>query len=236
MITAKGRAWAANYEIRLRTVYSGWGGGRAVFRESFEALDGWDISGPGGGALSEKAVVGHSSLRLDPDPLEVVTATQRKYIAVEPGQLYAFRIAMQNDVPAHYDKTHQAWMSAYLEFYDKEMRFLDYCKVMAFRPRLDRPLGAAMHAPEGSRYARFMLAASHISYGDRTGMAGPMHAYFDALQLEESEFDPAFSERTGRDISAEVPAGAERIEIRSFLLTREKHLTPAFGGYEVTWR
>lgn len=236
MITAKGRAWAANYEIRLRTVYSGWGGGRAVFRESFEALDGWDISGPGGGALSEKAVVGHSCLRLDPDPLEVVTATQRKYIAVEPGQLYAFRIAMQNDIPAHYDKTHQAWMSAYLEFYDKEMRFLDHCKVMAFRPRLDRPLGAAMHAPEGSRYARFMLAASHISYGDRAGMKGPMHAYFDALQLEKSDFDPAFTPRTGEDVSAEVRAGADKIEIRSFLLTREKHLTPAFGGYEVTWR
>ncbi len=165
----------------------------------------------------------------------MVTAIQKDYIEVKPGRLYSFRIAMQNEVPSHYDKTHQAWMSAYLEFYDKDMRFLDYCKVMAFRPTLDRPLGAAMHAPKGSKYARFMLAASHISYGDRAGMEGPMRAYFDALQLEESDFDPTFTPPARGEISAAVPSSAVNIEIRSLLLSRQKHLSPSFTGYRLSW-
>ena len=235
MISAKGRAWAANYEVRLGSVYSDWGAGRAIFRENFENLDGWEISGAGGGGLSKKTVDGDSSLRLDPKPLDVVTATQKKYIEVEPGQLYSFRIAMQNDVPTHYDKTHQAWMSAYLEFYDRDKRFLDYCKVMAFRPTLEKPAGAAMQAPKGSRYARFMLAASHISYGDRDGMEGPMHAYFDALQLEQSDFHPTFTPRPNGPIQIEVPPQAEKLEIRSFLLSRQGDLAPSFAGYELSW-
>ena len=235
MIGGKGRAWAANYEIRLGAVHSDWGSEQAIFRESFESLDGWEISGPGVGALSDKAVDGRSSLRLDPEPLKVVTATQKSCIKVEPGQLYAFRIAMQNDVPAHYEKTHQAWMSAYLEFYDKDMRFLDYCKAMAFRPTPGRPVGAAMHAPNGSRFARFMLAASHISYGDRTGMDGPMHAYFDALQLEKSDFDPAFTPRPDADIRLDVPRSADKMEVRSYLLSRQRDLRPSFAGYTIEW-
>jgi hypothetical protein len=165
----------------------------------------------------------------------VVTATQKGRIEVKPGRLYAFRIAMQNDVPAHYEPTHQAWVSAYLEFYDKDMRFLDYCKAMAFRPTLDRPVGAAMHAPKGARYACFMLAASHISYGDRSAMEGPMRAYFDALQLEESDFDPTFTPRPGGHVTADVPTGAEKMEIRTFLLSRESGVSPSFAGYEITW-
>ena len=235
MITAKGRAWAANYEIRLGSV---WGKGRVVFREDFESLDGWTISAPTSRTASHSSLVTHqarSCLLLSPEPLQVVTATQKKPFEVKPGQMYAFRIAMQNDVPASYEKTHQAWMSAYLEFYDKDMRFLDYCKVMAFRPTMDRPSGAAMIAPKGSRYARFMLAASHITYAEKTGMTGPMRAYFDALQVEESDFDPTFAPRPADDINVVIPRGAEQMEIRSFLLTRRKGLSPTFNGYEVYW-
>lgn len=241
MITAEGHAWAANYKVRLGSVYSDWGAGHIVFREDFEDLDGWDISGSE--ALSPQPFPDHSTLnaqrstclRLEPKPLKVVTATQKDYIEVKPGQLYSFRIAMQNDVPSHYDKTHQAWMSAYLEFYDKDMRFLDCCKVMAFRPTLSRPVGAAMHAPKGSKYARFMLAASHISYGDRTGMEGPMRAYFDALQLEESGFDPTFTPHAREEIPAAVPSSAVKMEIRSLLLSRQKRLSPSFAGYTLSW-
>ncbi len=235
MITAKGRAWAANYEIRLGSVFSDWGKGHVILRETFENMEDWDISGDGTHGLDGKAVEGKHSLRLSPDPLKVMTATQRKPFEVKPGQMYAFRIAMQNDVPASYDKTHQGWVSAYLEFYDKDMRFLDYCKVMAFRPALDRPAGAAMQAPERSKYARFMLAASHISYGDREGMNGPMNAYFDAIQVEASNFDPTFTPRTD-EITAGVPRNADQMEIRSFLLTRQPGLTPSFGDYQIAWQ
>ena len=232
MIAAQGRAWAANYEIRLGSVFSDWGSKRAVFREDFENLDGWDIQN---GALSDKAVEGKHSLCLSPEPLKVVTAVQKKPIPVEPNQLYAFRVAMQNDVPAHYEPTHQAWMSAYLEFYDKDMRFLDYCKVMAFRPAFDRPAGAAMHAPKGSAYARFMLVASHISYGERTGMDGPMSAYFDALQFEKSDFDPSFIPRPSGPILLEAPPQADELEVRSLLLSRQADLKPTFSGYTLHW-
>lgn len=163
----------------------------------------------------------------------IVTAVQKKCIEVEPGAMYAFRIAMENEVPEHYDKTHQAWMTAYLEFYDKDMHFLDYCKVMAFRPAMSRPAGAAMRAPEEARFARFMLVASHITYGDKEGMNGPMRAYFDSLQLEKSAFDPTFTPRPSGSIPLGIPKGAMRMEIRSFLLTRDKSLCPSFAGYRM---
>jgi hypothetical protein len=223
MIAAKGRAWAGSYEIRLGSV---WGRGKVVFREGFENLDGWELSG--GGSVEKRSLV------LSPDPLKVATATQRKPVRVKPGRMYAFRIAMENDVPESYEKTHQAWVSAYLEFYDAKMRFLDYCKVMAFRPKLGRTVGAAMIAPEGSRFARFMLVASHITYGERAGMTGPMKAYFGDLRLEESEFDPTFTPRV-EELSAKVPRGAEKMEIRAFLLSRQDGLSPSFSGWDVDW-
>jgi len=229
MITAQGRAWAANFEIRLGTVFSEWGKGHVVFQEDFETLDRWEVSGAA--CLSGIASEGQRSLCLKPDPLQVVTATLKKNIKVKPGKMYAFRIAMQNDVPAHYEPTHQAWMSAYLEFYNSKGEFLDYCKVMAFRPTLTRPVGAAMRAPRGAHNARFVLVASHISYGEKTGMNGPMHAYFDALQLEESTFDAEFTPRPKDEIALDVPPDAQRMEVRSFLLSRESHLRPSFKGY-----
>ncbi len=223
MISAQGQARAANYEVRLGSVFSG--SKRPVFREDFESLDRWEVSGP-----AESS----GTLTLKPEPMKIVTATQKKPIEVKAGKLYAFRIAMQNDVPASYDKTHHAWMSAYLEFYDKDMKFLDYCKVMAFRPTLDRPAGAAMHAPEGSKYARFMLVASHICY-DGQQLAGSMRATFDDPQLEESAFDPAFTPRPSGPISLSVPSDAAKMEVRSFLLSREKHLLPSLAGYDISW-
>jgi hypothetical protein len=234
MISAQGCAWAAGFEVRLGSVFSEWGKGRSVFREDFESLSGWEISKPDCALLSDKSAQGSTSLRLSPSPLEIVTATRKDYIKVEARRLYAFRIALQNDVPGEYEPTHQAWVSAYLEFFDQDQHYLDCCKVMVFRPTLDRPAGAAMHAPEGARYARFMLAASHISYGDRSGMSGPMHAYFDALQLDEAEFDPTFSPRPD-DVLLDIPPDAVRTEIRSLLLSRETHLRPSFGGYILSY-
>lgn len=206
MIAAKGSAWASNYEVRLGSVY---GSGKEIWR------------------LGEKVT-------LTPKPFEVATWIQPKPIKVKAGQLYAFRISMRNDVPAHYEPTHQAWVSAYLEFYDKDMGFLDYCKVMAFRP--EHPAGAAMHAPKGAAYARFMLVASHITYAERTGMEGPMTATFDDLRLEESDFDATFTPRPDGPLSVEVPRAATRMEARSFLLSREKSLKPSFERYEVDWK
>ena len=206
MIAAKGSAWASNYEVRLGSVY---GSGKVIYR------------------LPEKVT-------LTPKPFDIATWIQPKPVKVKPGQLYAFRITMRNDIPAHYEPTHQAWVSAYLEFYDKDMRFLDYCKVMAFRP--EYPAGAAMHAPKESAYARFMLTASHITYGDKAGMDGMMTASFDDLQLEESDFDPAFTPRPDGPISVDVSRGANTVEVRSFLLSREKGLKPTFEEYQIDWK
>ena len=171
---------------------------------------------------------------LTPKLFDIATWIQPKPIKVKPGKLYAFRITMRNDVPAQYEPTHQAWVSAYLEFYDADMRFLDYCKVMAFRP--EYPAGAAMRAPNGSAYARFMLVASHITYGEKAGMDGSMTATFDDLQLEQSDFVPTFTPRPDGPISVEVPKGASKMEVRSFLLSREEPLKPSFERYEIEWR
>ena len=225
MIAAQGSAWASNYEIRLGSV---WGSGRRILWDCFDDPADWEISG--GGKLDKDRLI------LTPEPLKVATAVQRKPIKVSPGRLYAFRVSMQNDVPPHYEPTHQAWVSAYLEFFDKDMRFLDYCKVMAFRPVMERPVGAAMHAPKEAAYARFMLAASHITYGDKAGMDGPMTATFGELQLEESSFDPTFARRPDGPVSLAVPREASKMEVRSFLLSREKSLKPSFERYEIEWQ
>lgn len=225
MIATRGSAWAMNYEIRLGSV---WDSSRAILWDCFDEPADWEISG--GGKVEQKKLI------LTPEPLKVVTATQRKPIKVKPGQLYSFRVSMRNDVPAYYEPTHQAWVSTYLEFYDKDMRFLDYCKAMAFRPAMEHPVGAAMHAPKEAVYARFMLIASHISYGERVGISAPMTATFSDLQLEESDFDPAFTRRPDGAPSVEVPRGASKAEVRSFLLTREKSLMPSFESYDVEWQ
>ena len=206
MIAAQGSAWASNYEIRLGSV---WGSGKVIYRMP-------------------------DRVTLTPKLFDIATWIQPKPIKVKPGKLYAFRITMRNDVPAQYEPTHQAWVSAYLEFYDADMRFLDYCKVMAFRP--EYPAGAAMRAPNGSAYARFMLVASHITYGEKAGMDGSMTATFDDLQLEQSDFVPTFTPRPDGPISVEVPKGASKMEVRSFLLSREEPLKPSFERYEIEWR
>lgn len=220
MIGVAGTAWAADWEIREGSVHSG----KTVFREDFGH---WEMTGTGevyGGALI-----------LRPEPLTVSTAVQSIPIEVKPNTLYSFSVRMNNDVPSTYDKTHQAWMSAYLEFYDSEMRFLDYCKVMSFRPTSGHPLSAAMRAPQYSRYVRFMFAASHISYGDRTGMDGQMIAGFSCIELKESAFDSKFLPASRGELTIAIPQDARKMEIRTFRLSGWEDVSPSFSAYRIDW-
>jgi hypothetical protein len=141
---------------------------------------------------------------------------------------------MQNDASAKYEPTHETWVSCYLEFLGGENRVLDYVKAMVFRPVLQRPVGAAMMAPPASKFARFRLVASHITYGERQHLTGTMAASFSALQLQESAYDATWTPRPpGAKIKFSAPVRAAKMQIRSWLLSRDRRVTPSFGGYEV---
>lgn len=234
MITAQGRAWSANWEVREGSVYSGWGNPKAIFRETFHDLNGWELSHP---AMISSVKTGYStshSLVMKPPPLAVATAIQKNLIPIQEGKLYAFRVAMQNDTSAKYEPTHETWVSCYLEFLDADKRIRDYVKAMVFRPVLQRPVGAAMVAPPASKFARFRLVASHITYGERQNITGAMTASFSALQLEESAYDATWIPRPpGAKIKFSVPVRATKMQIRSWLLSRDRRVTPSLGGYSV---
>ena len=229
MIAAGGQAWAAAYEVREGSVFSPWGKGKVVFREEFRDPQRWEFTDH-----THSRLLPQGGLSLEPLPLTVSCAVQKDSLPVQAGRLYSFRVNMENHVPSHYEPTHQSWCSVYLEFLDGQGRFLEYVKAMVFRPTLGRPLGAAMHAPPEARQARFRLVASHISYGDRGGMTGPMRVHFARLQLEESRYDPTFTPRPAADrITFDPPLSGHRIQIRTLLLSRDPEVTPSFGGYEL---
>jgi len=234
MITAQGQAWAANWEVREGAVYSEWGSSEAIFKEEFLHLDNWKLSHPAVSALKPSGYSGSHSLVMEPPPLVVATAVQKDFIQVQEGKLYAFRIAMQNDASEKYELTHETWVSCYFEFFDENKHFLDYVKAMAFRPSLERPIGAAMVAPPGSRFARFLLVASHIIYGDRKKITERMSASFSALQLEESAYNMTWTPRpAGAVIEFQMPVRATRMKIKSLLLSRDRLVSPSFSGYSI---
>jgi len=224
-----GAMWAAGWELREQPVY---GHGKVVFAADFTSLDPWEASDPTN--THAIAIGGVDALELDPPPHEIATATSRAMIPVTGGRLYAFHVAMENRAFVNYDRTHDTWVTCYLEFYDAQGVFLDYVKTQATRPVFERPVGAAMIAPPNAQFARFVLVAAHTSFApnpiDKT-----MSARFGALWLEESTYDPAFETRpSGWTLSPPADPDATALEIRSRLLSHDRVATPSFGGYEIT--
>ena len=232
MIRARGRAWAAGWEIREWAVFSPWGEGRVLLRDEFTGPDGWQADPPEAAEFRTDGAAG--TLLLTPAPGSVATVRRRDSVPLREKALYAFRIDMGNDVPAGYDATHDAWVSCYLEFRDDAGRVLDTVKAMAFRPDPAQPVGAAAFAPPGTAQGTFFIAASHKTYADAGRIRGAMQATFRRLQLEESAYDPQWSPRLADPAAvANVPEGARRMQVRARLLTRDPAVTPSFSGYEV---
>jgi hypothetical protein len=223
--------WAAGFEIREGSVFSSTI--PALFQEDFRSIDAWDLSDP---AVAAAVRIGDGSigaLQIAPAPGQVVTAVQRTPVPLRGGVLYAFQIAMENRASLSYDPTHETWVSCYLEFLDESMKFLDYAKVQVFRPVLDRPAAAAALAPEGTRYARFVIAALHKTYGPNT-LAGSMVALFSRLALQQSTYDGGFRARSPTaNLVPSCAPDAVAIQIRSRLLTRDRTVTPSLAGYDI---
>jgi hypothetical protein len=226
--TIAGEMWASNWQLREDAVY-GTAGARVVFEESFATLDGWQLDNP---AITQLASVdGHPVMQLDPAPHVVATAIQRQPIAVTPGKLYAFRAEMENRAAASYDRTHQAWMSTYLEFLDAGGRVIDHVKVQTFRPVFERPVGAAIVAPAGAVAARFMLVASHTSYAPEP-LEQTMTALFGSLRLEESTYQLEATHRASSLVMVPDP-DAVATETRTRLLTDDPAVAPSLGGIQL---
>lgn len=235
MIRATGRAWAAAWEIREEPVFSPWGEGTILFREDFSSLNGWSADTPNGVRIEPApSAAGGGALILSPRPGSVTSVVRDQPIPLRAGILYAFRIEMENRVPDTYDRTHDAWVSCYLEFLDSEGAPIDYAKAMVFRPEPLRPVGAAMVAPHGTFAGRFVLVASHKTYADPGRITGTMMARFRRLQLEESGYDPTWTARPPLvSIPLSAPPRATRMQIRAHLLTRDPALSPSFAGYTI---
>ena len=232
LTASAGQMRASGFEIREGSVYDA--SAPLLFQADFARLEDWDISDPK--TVRQVPLDGEagSALEIQPAPGEVVAARHRNSFPVTPGTLYALSVAMANETSPHYDSTHDAWMSCYLEFLDEAGTVLDFAKAQVFRPRLDRPVAAATIAPRGAVRGRILLAAMHKTYSSKV-LDGTMKGLFSALRVARSSHDASFEPRPpGRqEVLLRLEPGTAGIQIRTRLLTRDPNVHPSFLGLTV---